>query len=314
LKAEQISNTQYPIPNLFVIVGPTAVGKTALAVELARRLDGEIVSADSRQIYRGMDIGTAKPTRQEQALAPHHLIDIVAPDEPYTLAQFQADAYAAIDGILARGKLPLLVGGTGLYVRAVVEGLRIPRVPPNPELRAQLATQDGLALYERLRELDPEAAARIDPRNVRRTIRALEVCLTTGQRFSELGRASPPPYRITQIGLTLSRPELYARIDARVDRMMADGLVSEVESLVAQGFGWNLPSMSGLGYREMGTYLRGEVSLNEAVANIKRDTRDFVRRQYAWFRLKDERIRWFDVTEGGKIDRFVEAARGRGEA
>lgn len=303
-KAEQISN-------LLVIVGPTAVGKTALALDLARRFGGEIVSADSRQIYRGMDIGTAKPTREEQSLAPHHLMDIVAPDEPYTLAQFQADAYAAIDGILARGKLPLLVGGTGLYVRAVVEGLRIPRVPPNKELRAQLARQDRQALFERLRELDPEAAARIDPRNVRRTIRALEVCLTTGERFSELGRASPPPYRITQIGLTMSRLELYARIDARVDRMMEQGLVAEVEALVKRGYSWNLPSMSGLGYREIGAYLRGEVLFDEAVANIKRDTRDFVRRQYAWFRVKDERIQWFDVTEAGEIDRWVDAARGQ---
>jgi len=308
-KAEQISNTQYPIPNLLVIVGPTAVGKTALALDLARRLSGEIVSADSRQIYREMDIGTAKPTRKEQLLAPHHLLDIVAPDEPYTLAQFQADAYAAIDGILAHGKLPLLVGGTGLYVRAVVEGLRIPRVPPDKELRAQLARQDRLALFERLRELDPEAAARIDPRNVRRTIRALEVCLTTGERFSELGRASPPPYRITQIGLTMSRPELYARIDARVDRMMEQGLVAEVETLVKRGYSWSLPSMSGLGYREIGAYLRGEVLIDEAVANIKRDTRDFVRRQYAWFRLKDERIRWFDGTDVVEIERYLDVVK-----
>ena len=308
-KAEQISNTQSPIPNLFVIVGPTAVGKTALALDLARRLSGEIVSADSRQIYREMDIGTAKPTRKEQSLAPHHLIDIVAPDEPYTLAQFQADAYAAIDGILARGKLPLLVGGTGLYVRAVVEGLRIPRVPPDKELRAQLARQDRLALFERLRELDPEAAARIDPRNVRRTIRALEVCVTTGERFSELGRASPPPYRVTQMGLTMSRPELYARIDARVDRMMEQGLVAEVEALLKRGYSESLPSMSGLGYREIGAYLRGEVLLDEAVANIKRDTRDFVRRQYAWFRLKDERIRWFDGTDVIEIERYLDIVK-----
>jgi len=308
-KAEQISNTQYPIPNLLVIVGPTAVGKTALALDLARRLSGEIVSADSRQIYREMDIGTAKPTRKEQLLAPHHLLDIVAPDEPYTLAQFQADAYAAIDGILARGKLPLLVGGTGLYVRAVVEGLRIPRVPPDKELRAQLARQDRLALFERLRELDPEAAARIDPRNVRRTIRALEVCLTTGERFSELGSASRPTYRITQIGLTMSRPELYARIDARVDRMMEQGLVAEVETLVKRGYSWSLPSMSGLGYREIGAYLRGEVLLDEAVANIKRDTRDFVRRQYAWFRLKDERIRWFEGTDVIEIERCLDIVK-----
>ncbi len=301
LRAEQITNHKSPISNLqsqisnlIVIVGPTAVGKTALAIELAQRFEGEIVSADSRQIYRGMDIGTAKPTRQEQALAPHHLIDIVAPDEPYTLANYQADAYAAIEDILARGKQPFLVGGTGLYVRAVVEGLRIPHVPPNRALRAQLEQEDRQALYERLRALDPDAATRIDPRNVRRTIRALEVCLTTGRKFSELGRVEPPPYRITRIGLTLSRPELYARIDARVDRMMAQGLVAEVESLSARGYRWSLPSMSGLGYREIGQYLRGEVSLDEAVSNIKRHTRDFVRRQYAWFRLRDERIRWFE--------------------
>jgi len=306
LKAtDPILNTQYPIPDLVVIVGPTVVGKTALAIELAQRFDGEIVSADSRQIYRGMDIGTAKPTRDEQACARHHLIDSVNPDEFYTLARYQADAYAAIDNILGRGKQPFLVGGTGLYVRAVVEGLRIPRVPPNNELRAQLEAQDGLALYERLRALDPDAAARIDPRNVRRTIRALEVCLTTGARFSELGRADPPPYRITQIGLTMSRPALYARIDARVDRMMAVGLLAEVEKLVAQGYGWELPSMSGLGYRQIGQYLRGQVSLDEAVATIKRATRDFARRQYAWFRLRDERIHWFEVADIEEISRFV---------
>ncbi len=304
-KAEPISNLKSQISNLVVVVGPTAVGKTALAIELAQRFDGEIVSADSRQIYRGMDIGTAKPTPQEQARVSHHLIDVVAPDEPYTLANYQAQAYAAIDGILARGKRPFLVGGTGLYVRAVVEGLRIPRVPPNQELRAQLAQEESAALYERLRALDPDAAARIDPRNVRRTIRALEVCLTTGDKFSDLGRASPPPYSITQIGLTLPRPELYARIDARVERMMADGLVAEVEALAAQGYGWELPSMSGLGYREIGEYLRGQVSLDEAVANIKRDTHDFVRRQYAWFRLRDERIQWFEDAEVEKIVELI---------
>jgi tRNA dimethylallyltransferase len=305
-----LSPSGRPLSTLFVIVGPTAVGKTALAIDLAWRFNGEIVSADSRQIYLGMDIGTAKPTREEQSLVPHHLIDIVTPDEPYTLAEFQADAYVKIDGILARGKLPFLVGGTGLYVRAIVEGLRIPRVPPNEKLRAQLAAQDGLALYERLRELDPDAAARIDPRNVRRTIRALEVCLTTGERFSELGRALPPPYYVTQIGLTMSRADLYARIDARVDRMMAQGLAAEVESLVARGYDWSLPSMSGLGYREIGAYLRGEVSLDEAVANIKRNTRDFVRRQYAWFRLNDERIRWFEGTLVDQVVEFVAEQRG----
>lgn len=300
-----LSKETRQLSNLVVIVGPTAVGKTAAAIQLAQRFDGEIVSADSRQIYRGMDIGTAKPTRDEQAHARHHLIDIVAPDEFYTLARYQADAYAAIDDILARGKQPFLVGGAGLYIRAVVEGLRIPRVPPNTELRTQLEAQDGMALYERLRALDPDAAARIDPRNVRRTIRALEVCLTTGARFSELGRAAPPSFRITHIGLTMSRTELYARIDARVDRMMAEGLVAEVERLVAQGYTWELPSMSGLGYRQIGEYLRGPASLDEAVANIKRATRDFVRRQYAWFRLRDERIRWFEKASVEEIAGFV---------
>jgi tRNA dimethylallyltransferase len=296
-------------PDLFVLVGPTAVGKTARAIELAQRFEGEIVSADSRQIYRGMDIGTAKPTRDEQAQAPHHLIDIVNPDEPFTLARYQDDAYTAIDNILARGKQPFLVGGTGLYVRAVVEGLRIPRVPPNDDLRAQLAAQDGAALYKRLRSLDPDAAARIDPRNVRRTIRALEVCLTTGARFSELGKATPPPYHVTQIGLTSSRPELYARIDARIDRMMAQGLVTEVETLVAQGYGRELPSMSGLGYRQIGEYLRGEAPLDAAVANIRRATRDFVRRQYAWFRLRDEGIHWYESARFAEIDAFINAVK-----
>jgi tRNA dimethylallyltransferase len=309
LKVEQISNLRSQVSNLFVLVGPTAAGKTALAIELAQRFEGEIVSADSRQIYRGMDIGTAKPTRDEQARAPHHLIDIVAPDESYTLANYQADAYVTIDNILARDKQPFLVGGTGLYVRAVVRGLRIPRVPPNKELRGQLASEDSAALYERLRALDPDAAARIDPRNVRRTIRALEVCLTTGARFSALGRVAPPPYRITQIGLTMSRSQLYARIDARVDKMMADGLVDEVKSLVVLGYGWELPSMSGLGYRQIGEYLRGGASLDEAVANIKRATRDFVRRQYAWFRLKDERIRWFEGANIGEVEEFIEAVK-----
>lgn len=298
-----------PAPDLFVLVGPTAVGKTAQAIELAQRFEGEIVSADSRQIYRGMDIGTAKPTRDEQAQAPHHLIDIVDPDEPYTLAQYQADAYAALDDILARGKQPFLVGGTGLYVRAVVQGLCIPRVPPNEELRAQLAAQDSAALHERLRALDPDAAVRIDPRNVRRTIRALEVCLMTGARFSELGKATPPPYHITQIGLTSGRPELYARIDARIDRMMADGLVAEVERLAAKGYGWELPSMSGLGYRQIGEYLRGQASLDAAVANIKRATRDFVRRQYAWFRLRDEGIHWYESARFAEIEALVNAVK-----
>ena len=286
-------------PPLIVIVGPTAVGKTRLSLRLAQEFDGEIISADSRQVYRGMDIGTAKPTPEERALVPHHLIDVVAPDEPFTLAQYQELAYRAIDDVLARGKAPFLVGGTGQYVRAVVEGWGIPKVPPNEELRAELYRQAELegpwALHDRLREVDPAAAERIDPTNVRRVVRALEVYLEMGRPISELQRKKPPPYRILQIGLTMERQELYRRIDERVDRMIEKGLVEEIRGLVERGYGYDLPSMSGLGYQQIGMYLRGLVSLEEAIQLIKRHTRRFVRHQYNWFRLDDENIRWFDV-------------------
>jgi len=303
---------------LIVIVGPTAVGKTSLALRLGQTLDAEVVSADSRQVYRGMDIGTAKPTLEERRLVPHHLIDVVDPDEPFGLAQYQTMAYAAISDVLARGRLPLLVGGSGQYVRAVVEGWGIPRVPPDQELRDELyrqaEAQGSEALHARLSALDPVAAERIDPRNVRRVVRALEVCLCTGERISDLQRRHPPPYRILQIGLTMPRPSLYRRIDERVDRMLAAGLVAEVQSLVARGYDYELPSMSGLGYRQIGAYLRGEISLDEAVHLIKRETRRFVRQQYNWFRLDDERIRWFDVEviPPGEIEAVVREFVGQG--
>ena len=286
-------------PPLVAIVGPTAVGKTRLSLRLAQEFDGEIISADSRQVYRGLDIGTAKPTLEERARVPHRLIDVVAPDETLTLAQYQELAYQAIDDVLARDKLPFLVGGTGQYVRAVVEGWGIPRVPPNEELRAELYRQAEIEgegeLHARLREVDPAAAERIDPRNVRRVVRALEVYLETGQPISALQRKKPPPYRILQIGLTMKRQELYRRIDERVDKMIENGLVEEVRGLVEQGYGYNLPAISGLGYQQIGTYLRGEASLEEAIQLIKRHTRRFVRHQYNWFRLDDAAIRRFDV-------------------
>jgi tRNA dimethylallyltransferase len=284
---------------LIVIVGPTAVGKTRLSLRLAQEFDGEIISADSRQVYRGMDIGTAKPTLEERHRVPHHLLNVVAPDEAFTLAQYQELAYDAIDDVLARGKLPFLVGGTGQYVRAVTEGWGIPRVPPNEELRAQLYRQVEMegdeVLHARLQEVDPDAAERIDPLNVRRVVRALEVYLETGRPISELQCKKPPPYHALQIGLTMDRQELYRRIDERVDRMIEEGLVQEVRGLVERGYGYDLPSMSGLGYQQMGMYLRGQVSLEEAIQLIKRHTRRFVRHQYNWFRLDDAAIRWFDV-------------------
>ena len=285
---------------LICIVGPTGVGKTELAIQLAERLNGEIVSADSRQIYRGMDIGTGKPTPAQLARVRHHLIDCVDPGQPYTLAEYQAGAYAAIDNIFSRGRRALLVGGTGLYVRAVTEGLQIPAVPPNAGLRAQLedraAHEGGDQLYEELKQIDPEASARIDPRNVRRTIRALEVYLSTGQKFSAAGKTEPPPFAVRRIGLTLPRDELYRRADARVDEMIARGWLDEVRALAAK-YEWNLPALSSLGYPQMGAVLRGDMTLADAAREIKHHTHRFIRHQYAWFHPGDPRIEWFDVRQ-----------------
>ncbi len=281
---------------LIAIVGPTAVGKTALAIRLAEDFQGEIVSADSRQVYRGMDIGTAKPTAEEQRRVPHCLIDLINPGEAFTLAQYQRLAYMAIAGVHARGRLPLLVGGSGLYVRAVLEGLTIPRVAPNPARRAELEQADAATLYARLQQLDPRASARIDPRNKRRVIRAIEVCEATGKPVSTLQVRKAPNYRVLRIGLTLPREELYRRINARVDAMMAAGLVDEVRRLLAKGYDLDTPSMSGLGYRQIALYVKGEATLDEAVRLLKRDTRRFVHHQYSWFRPDDVRIDWFDLS------------------
>ena len=286
---------------LLVIVGPTAVGKSALSLRLAQEFDGEIISADSRQIYRHMDIGTAKVTPEERAGVPHHLIDVVAPDEELTLAHYQRLAAEGIEEVWARGKLPILVGGTGLYVRALTEGWTVPEVPPDRALRARLeeqARREGpIALHASLAAVDPLAAQRIDPRNVRRVIRALEVYRRTGVPISAQQDKVAPSYRLLKIGLTMEREALYRRIDERVERMIAQGLEAEVRGLVARGYGCELPSMSGLGYREIGQYLRGEVTLEVAIALIKRNTRRFVRQQYNWFRLSDPAIHWFDAAQ-----------------
>jgi tRNA dimethylallyltransferase len=280
---------------LLAVVGPTATGKTGLATGLASRLQGEVVSADSRQLYQGMDIGTAKPTPQERALVPHHLLDIITPDTSYTLTQYQTDAHAAIAAIHARGHLPLLVGGTGLYIRAVIDNLAIPEVPPNWEIRRELESQaarDGAAaLHARLAALDSISAVRIDPANVRRVIRALEVCLATGQPFSALQGARPSPYRLLMLGLTCERARLYERADRRVDAMLDAGFVDEVRALSARGYDWHVPAMTSLGYGEIGAYLRGETSLEEAVKRLKFNTHRYIRRQYSWFR-PDRRIHW----------------------
>jgi tRNA dimethylallyltransferase len=284
------------LPQLTAIVGPTAVGKTVLAIELAQRWNGEIVSADSRQIYRFMDIGTAKPTPVERATAPHHLIDICDPDEPFSLATYQDRAYAAIAEIVARGRTPLLVGGTGQYLAAVLEGWRIPRIAPQPDLRAELeqaAAHDGAeALHARLAAVDPAAAAQIAPTNVRRVIRALEVFLVSGKPISAQQVREPPPYVLRTIWLVRPREALYARADARVDTMLAAGLVAEVASLRARGSGWELPALSSLGYIQFRPYLEGTATLDACVERLKFDTHAFIRRQGAWFRRLPALERW----------------------
>ncbi|MBN1318261.1 MAG: tRNA (adenosine(37)-N6)-dimethylallyltransferase MiaA [Anaerolineales bacterium] len=287
-------------PPLITIVGPTAVGKTKFSIELALRINGEIVSADSRLVYRGMNIGTAKPDSTEQEKVPHHLVDIVEPDDTLSLAEYQQMAYSVIDQIHHRNNIPLLVGGTGQYVRAVVEGWGIPTVPPNSELRQELETfanQHGAdALHKRLEELDPAAAKKIDYRNIRRVIRALEVTMLAGEPISKLQTKKPPPFRILQIGLICSRPEIYQRIDIRIDKMIEKGLVDEVKSLKA-GYGLDLPSMSGLGYRQIGAYLSGETDLETAIQLIRKETRRFVRQQSTWFRQNDPNIHWFNIKD-----------------
>lgn len=282
---------------LLVLVGPTAVGKTALSLELARRFNGEIVSADSRLFYAGMDIGTAKPTPDERAATRHHLIDVCRPDETLSLGQYQRLAYQAIDDILDRGRLPILVGGTGQYVWAVVEGWGIPEVAPQPTLRAALGSLGAEELTRWLVELDPVAAGRIEPRNTRRVIRALEVTLVTGRPFSHLQRKTPPSYRPHIIGLWREREALYRRIDERIDRMMAEGLLDEINQLRQDGYGPDLPPMSGLGYRQLQDYLDGDMSLEAAVERIKFETHRFARQQATWFRRDDARIHWFDADD-----------------
>ncbi|MDD5038620.1 MAG: tRNA (adenosine(37)-N6)-dimethylallyltransferase MiaA [Dehalococcoidales bacterium] len=294
---------------LVAIVGPTGAGKSQLALRLVQQFDGEIVGADSRQVYRQMDIGTAKPNPKEQALVPHHLIDVVNPDEDFSLAQYQQLAYRAIEDIQNRNKLALLVGGTGLYVWAILEGWVIPQVPPDMDFRKSLnekADRNGIEdLYRELTKVDPSAAQKIDPRNVRRVIRALEVHRHKETPFSQLQQKKAPSFNTLTIGLTADRTELYRRVDARVDGMIEQGLVEEVKKLIKKGYTFNLPAMSGIGYKQIGMFLRGESTLKSAIEQIKFETHRFIRHQYNWFRLTDKRIHWFDVQ--GEIEAEIRA-------
>lgn len=283
-------------PPFILLVGPTAVGKTELAIQLAERLNGEIVSADSRLFYHGMDIGTAKPTPEERSRVPHHLIDIANPDEILSLAIFQQKAREAIANIHGRGKLPFLVGGTGQYVRAVTQGWTPPEVKPDKRLRDELERMKEKKgkewLYEKLKSLDPEAAEKMDARNVRRTIRALEVIMTTGRKFSEQRAQGDSPYHLITIGLTRPRAELYERVDQRIEAMFTNGFLDEVKGLLDQGYSPTLPTMSAIGYRECVRVIEGQLTVEQAKVEIRRVTRIFVRRQANWFKESDPNIQW----------------------
>ncbi|OQA25094.1 MAG: tRNA dimethylallyltransferase [Chloroflexi bacterium ADurb.Bin344] len=282
-----------------VIVGPTAVGKTAFAIELAKIANAEIVSADSRYFYRGMDIGTAKPTPEERQSIPHHLIDVADPDETWSLALFQQKAYDAIASIHERGKNVIVVGGTGQYIRALLQGWSPPTMEADLVMRAVLedwANEIGpMEIHKKLAILDPIAAEKIDYRNVRRTIRALEVIFGSGQRFSEQRKVTESPYSFLILGLNRSRSSLYQRIDQRIDQMIRQGFIEEVAGLLEKGYSPALPSMSAIGYREISAYLNHEISLDEAIRLIKQRTRNFVRRQSNWFKTSDPQIHWFNL-------------------
>jgi len=288
--------------SLVAIVGPTATGKSQLAIKLAQAFDGEIVNADSRQVYRYMDIGTAKSSPEELSLIPHHLINIVSPDEDFSLARYQQLACPAIDDIQRRNKLALLVGGSGQYVWSILEGWGIPQVPPDLKFRhiwEEKAAKFGKEnLYHELMKVDPTSAQRIGPHNVRRIIRALEVYKNTETSPSQLQHKETPSFNALVIGLTTDRAELYRRIDLRVDQMIERGLVAEVEKLLKKGYGLDLAAMSSIGYKQIAMFLKGKLTLVTAIQQIKFETHRVVRHQYAWFQLKDGRIKWFDIQRG----------------
>ncbi len=292
-----VTHEMRPPGPLIALVGPTAVGKSECALALAERLPLEIINADSRQVYRYMDIGTSKPTPDERARVPHHVLDVIDPDEEFSLSQFLRLARHANHAVMERSKIPIVVGGTGQYVWSLVEGWQVPEVPPDPTFRKEMEehakTHGPGALHAELTRIDAEAGARIHEANVRRVIRALELFRATGERPSVLlWRRQTNARSTVVIGLTLDRPVLIARADARIDRMMRHGFAGEVRSLLARGYSPALPSMSSIGYREVVDYVSGRCDLNDTVMCVRRETRRLIRRQHAWFRPMDERITW----------------------
>lgn len=280
------------LPKIIVILGPTASGKTGLSLDLAKKFNGEIVNADSRQVYKEMDIATAKPMPDELARVRHHLISVVNPDDEFTLAHYKKEAFEAIDDILSRNKLPIIVGGTGLYIWAIIDNLDIPAVSPDKNLRAKLEAMDISELAEMLKKADPDSAEKVDLKNKRRVIRAIEVAFSQDGLSIAKPKKFPPCYDVLQLGLRIDRDKLYQRINKRVDAQIGAGLVEETKKL-AQKYSWELPSMSGIGYKQLGHFLRGEIGEQEAIEMIKRDTRHYAKRQMTWFK-RDKRIEWVD--------------------
>lgn len=286
---------------ILVIVGPTAVGKTGLAIRVAKQVDGEIISADSMQVYKGLDIGTAKPTEAERQGVPHHLLDVVAVDQEFSVADYQLMVEDILMDLAKRGKTPILTGGTGLYIRAVLEGFVFDSQGKDDDLRARLQevaeSQGNIALHRRLAVVDPDTAKRLHPNDRRRVIRALEIYHTTGQTISQhldAQKQLKPRHQAVKFGLARNRPRLYQRIDARVDQMIEAGLLDEVKNLLEQGLAEGATAMQALGYKELVGYLRGEYDLAEAIRLLKRDTRRYAKRQLTWFR-RDEEIIWLDL-------------------
>ncbi len=305
------------LPKLIAILGPTASGKTAVGIELAKKFQGEIISADSRQIYKYMNIGTAKEPgemkKDEKGRlyllaggARHYGIDLVDPGQTYTVAEFKQYALKVIREILKRRHLPLLVGGTGFYVRAIVDNLKIPRVAPNKKLRKSFEEKSLEELVKLLKDVDPQSAKKVDLKNKRRVLRVLEVAILTGQSFAQQQKKGPKLFDALEIGLDWDRAKLYERIDKRVEQQFKDGLVEETQTLVNRKYRWELPSMSGIGYKEAGQYLRGEIGLERAKELIKFRIHDYARRQLIWFR-KDKKIKWVKTSKEAEklVKKFV---------
>ncbi|MEG1538137.1 MAG: tRNA (adenosine(37)-N6)-dimethylallyltransferase MiaA [Clostridiales bacterium] len=299
---------------LVMILGPTASGKSALSLRLAGQFKGEIISADSMQVYRGMDIGTAKLSKAEMLGIPHHLIDILDPAEKFSVADFALEATSAIRNIDSRHKLPLVVGGTGLYMNALINPYNLTDTGPRDgeyrlALQAEFLQDGGLRLHQQLTEIDPVAAAKIHPHDSRRLLRALEVYHFSGRPISQLQQENkaPAPYRLLMIGLTMGRERLHQRIAQRVEQMLHNGLTTEVEGLLQAGIGRDAQSMQGIGYRHIAAYLYGEMTYGETVELIKRDTRHYAKRQYTWFK-RDERIHWFNLDHYPEEDMLVAEA------